>query len=77
MVAAGPLGEVGRDGQDLGAGQRQRPVQLGEAQVVADRQADDDAVDVGDDQAVARRHPRRLGVGGPASTATSNRWILR
>ena len=43
----GPLGEVGGDGQHLGAGQRQRSIQLGEAQVVADRQADRDAIDVG------------------------------
>ena len=47
VVAAGPLREVGRDRQDLGAGQGERPVQLREAQVVADRQTEPDAVDVG------------------------------
>ena len=62
VVAPGALREVGRDGQDRRAGQRERAVELGEAQVVADRQADRGAVDRGRDQPVAGRHPGRLGV---------------
>ena len=62
VVATSALGEVGRDGQDRRAGQRERAVELREAQVVADRQADGGAVDVGRDQPVAGRHPGRLGV---------------
>ena len=60
MIAPGPLREVGRNGQHLSTGQRQRSIELGEAQVVADRQAHGDAIDVGDDQRLARRDPRRL-----------------
>ena len=78
VVATGALGEVGRDGQDRRAGQRERAIELGEAQVVADRQADG-----------RRRRPWRVTSRspavtradsvstGPASTATSNRWTLR
>ncbi len=51
MVAPGPLREVGRDGQDLRAGQRQCAVELGEAQVIADAEPQGGPVDVGADQA--------------------------
>ena len=78
MIAPGPLHEVGRHGQDLGAGQRERPVQLGEAQVVADREAERHAVDLGHDRAPDLRVTRSDSVStGPSSTDTSNRWILR
>ena len=62
VVAARSFGEVGRDREDLGPGQRECPVQLGEAQVVADRQPDPDSIDVGDDRPVAGAHPVRLAV---------------
>ena len=62
MVATRAFGEVGRYGQDLGPGQRECPVQLGEAQVIADGQPDADAIDVGDDRPVARADPVRLAV---------------
>ena len=78
MVATGPLGEVGRDREDLGAGQRERAIELGEAQVVADRQPDGGAVDLGRDQPVAGMSPVPTPCrSGRPSTATSNRWTLR
>jgi hypothetical protein len=64
VVATGSLRKVGGHGQDLGTGQRERPVELGEAQVVADRQAEHHAVDGGTNEAIAGRHPGRLGVAG-------------
>ena len=63
MVAAGALGEVGGHGQDLGAGQRERPVQLREADVVADRQAEGRAVEGRGDGSVAGGHARGFRVG--------------
>ena len=45
VVATGVGGEGRRHQQHAGAGDGQLPVQLGEAQVVADRQADRDALD--------------------------------
>jgi hypothetical protein len=65
VVAPGPLSEVGGHGQDLGAGQGKRAVQLGEAQVVADRQAQGRPDDLGGDQSMPSGHARRLGVTGP------------
>ncbi len=58
MVAAGPRREGGRDCQDLCTGQCEGPVELGEAQVVADGHAHDDAVDLRSDQPVTGCHPR-------------------
>jgi hypothetical protein len=52
---AGRAGEVGRDGHDPRALERLDPVQLGEAQVVTDGQADRGAVlELGQDDLVAR-----------------------
>ena len=78
VVAAGPLGEVGRHGQDLGA---RRGRASGTAPGTAGRSRS---------TARPRPHPRRRRPPdrprltradsvstGPASTATSNRWILR
>jgi hypothetical protein len=64
VVAAGPLRELGRDGQDLGAGKGERAVELRVPQVVADRQTDLYAVDIRDDRLVTRRDPGRFGVDG-------------
>ena len=63
MIAPGPLEEVGRHGQDLGPGDGQRAIQLGKAQVVADRQADLRPVHVPDHGPVARCDPIRFPVG--------------
>ena len=63
VIAPGPLEEVGRHGQDLGPGDRQRAIQLGKAQVVADRQADLRPVHVAGHGPVARREPDRFPVG--------------
>ena len=59
MVAAGALGEGGGDGDHARAPQGEDPVELGEAEVVTDGQADRDAAGVADDDLV----PGLLGLG--------------
>ena len=59
MIAPGPLHEVRRHGQHLRSGQRERPVQLREPEVVADGQPDRDIVHQ------PRRPGRRRATPGP------------
>jgi hypothetical protein len=60
VVLAGEEGEGGRDEEDLRAPERLRAVELGEAQVVADRQPDRVPLDLGRDDLAARGDRRRL-----------------
>jgi hypothetical protein len=64
MVAAGVPREGGRHQQQLRAGQGVQAVQLGEAEVVADRQAGEDAVDFRDHHLVATADRCRFAVAG-------------
>ena len=84
VVAAGPRREDGRDREHRRAGQCEGPVELREAQVVADGQAHPDAVHRGDDRAVARHHaaptrcrtgrrPRRRRTGAASGSARRRR----
>ena len=66
MVLAGVEGERGRDGDELGALDREDPIQLGEAQVVADAEPDTPALDLAGHGLVPGLLRLRLAVHVPA-----------
>ena len=66
VVLAGHQGERGRQHDRLRAAQGQDAKELGEAQVIADREADRNAIDLGDGDLVAGSDGRRFLVLGNA-----------
>src|SRR2546421_11738789 len=66
VVLAGVEREMGGNGGEQRSLEGEDPVQLGEAEVVADRQADRPALDLGDDRLLAVLLGLRLAVGEPA-----------
>jgi hypothetical protein len=62
VIAAGPLGEGGGDGDHARPSQGEDPVELGEAEVVTDGQPDHDASGLAEGDLIARLLDRRLAV---------------